>query len=141
MEQADTKQRKILLEYIAHKATIEELVTYYQVILKFFSKKQVAQDNAEYINAYNEEARKRVTHSKREFCTFAPFQSRLSALQTTTIGQKIGIALLLSLLIALFIFYNEIFLTIGTVVIMLYYVGDLSFGFFISLQTFNQSAE
>jgi cellulose synthase/poly-beta-1,6-N-acetylglucosamine synthase-like glycosyltransferase len=141
MKQADTKRRKILLDYIAHEATIEELVAYYRAVLALFANKQRAKDHTEQINAYNEEARKKVTLPNREFCTFAPFQPRLSALQTTTIGQKISIALLLLLLITVFFFYQEIFLVTAIAVVTLCYLGDLFFVFFLSLQTFNQPAD
>ena len=141
MEQGDTRQRKALLEYITHEATAEELVAYYRVLLDFFAKKRRAKDDVEEIDAYNEEARKKVILSNREFCTFAPFRAHLSTFQTTTRGQKIGVALLLLLFITVFFFYKLIFLVAIIAVITVYYLGDLFFIFFLSLQTFNQSAE
>jgi cellulose synthase/poly-beta-1,6-N-acetylglucosamine synthase-like glycosyltransferase len=141
MKQADTRQRKILLDYITHEASVEELVSYYRALLALFANKRGARDDTEQINAYNDAAQKKITHANREFTTFAPFQPHLSAIRTTTIGQKIGIALLLLSLITVFFLYQEIFLVTAIAIVTIYYLGDLFFVFFMSLQTFNHSAE
>src|SRR6266567_9548019 len=120
---------------------IQQKVQSYTSWLQKQARYDVQKDHTQEINAYIQEATKRVKVGKKEVATFAPFRPKHSALQTLTIKQVIALCVIGLLgMIGLLVFRLEMLAAvIGAITIMYSFNLILSLG--MAIKTFRSTAE
>ena len=119
----------------------QEQIKYYADWLAKQAKYDVLNDNSKEMNDYIEEATKIVKVGEKEIAIFAPFRSKLSALQTFTSGQVVALCIIgLLWVIGLLVFRLEM-LTAAIAAITVMYTFNLILSISMAIRTFRNTPE
>lgn len=119
----------------------QEQVKYYADWLAKRARYDVLNDNSKEIDDYIEEATKVVKVGEKEVAIFAPFRSKLSALQTFTTRQVIALCIIgLLWMIGLLVFRLEM-LTVVIAAITVMYTFNLILSISMAIRTFRNTPE